>query len=330
MSGVKNIFPSDMLAKFRILEVGYTEDSVATSYENFSDWIDKGNHAGMSYLADERKDKRRDIKNYFPNFKSAFVFLFDYRREKLEALNHFNSDKSNGLKIGAYTLYDGGADYHLEIKKKLAKLSEHLLTKRPDLKYLLSLDTQPILERDLAYRAGLGWFGKNSMLINKKYGSYFLIGSILCDQSFSFQTKFIDSDHCGSCLACIDACPTNAIDLITRTVDSKLCIPYYTIEMFNELSPPPKGYEKMDEIFGCDICQDVCPWNSKPLFERSLGVNDNETSNSVREFFLEQSRESILSELKIMSKKGYKRKFKNTSFERTGRDGLIKNITNKK
>ena len=321
-------FSPDLLKKLRILEVGYTEDSLASSFNRFEKWVLDKKNAELKYLEDSRMVMREDIKKYFPEFKSAFVFLFDYSVEKINLEQHYQRDSSNGFKVGSYTMYEGGIDYHLSIRKKLEELSRPIKEKYPATKIVFSLDTQPILERDLAYRAGLGWFGRNSMLINRHQGSFFLIGAILSDQIFSFPIKIIETDHCGSCQACVDACPTQAIDFNTRTVDSSLCVPNFTIEQFTDSKEPPTGYSTMSEIFGCDICQDVCPWNRRVLNKKENLID--ESTSSIVEFFLSQDRDSMAQELLKMSKKGYRRKFKNTSFERTGRDGLLKNLKYKK
>ena len=162
---MSNFFSSELLKNLNIIEFGYTEDSIATSYENYRQWVDKSAHGNLSYLQGDRMLLREDIKKYYPEFKSAFVFLFDYAPEKRELEKLYSSEKSNSYKIGSYTLIDSGTDYHLSIRNKLQKIGNLLKQKKPKLKFRLSLDTQPILERDLAYRAGLGFFGKNSILL---------------------------------------------------------------------------------------------------------------------------------------------------------------------
>jgi len=328
MISESHYFSPDLLKNHRVLDVGYTEDPLATSFSQFKKWVANGKNANLKYLEGDRMQIREDLRHYFPEFKSAFVFLFDYSAVKIDLEKFYQSKESNGFKIASYTMYEGGEDYHFSIRKKLEEFSLELKKSNPLLKTLFSLDTQPILERDLAYRSGLGWFGKNSMLINRFHGSFFLIGAILTDQTFSFPIKKIDSDHCGSCLACVEACPTSAIDLETRTVDSSLCVPNFTIEHFKDSGSPPSGYEQMNEIFGCDICQDVCPWNKKVLGDLEGDADIKESG--ILNFFLKKDSNLIKGELSEMSKKGFKRKFKNTSFERTGRDGLLKNLKYKK
>src|SRR5690606_21900042 len=183
-----------------------------------------------------------------PEFQSALVFLFSYQEAKKWLM------ENKEYTVAGYSLGFGGEDYHRALKSRLQRIAESL--NRPEIKIFFSLDAQPIMERDLAYRAGLGWFGKNSMLISRKEGSYFIIGSILFSEKLEVEPNQIELDHCGKCNACAESCPTEAIDPQTRTLISEKCISTFTIETFKE-APAPDGFEKSrGEIFGCDICQD--------------------------------------------------------------------------
>jgi len=310
-----------IMDQLQIVEWGYTEDPIAGSYQRYADWVEGGGHGPLSYLSDERKNKRLNLKSFYPEFQSALVFLFSYQEAKswLEKSKDFIP-----FKWASYIFAFGGRDYHFEIKDRLDLISSELLK---GAKTVFSIDMHPVLERDLAYRAGLGWFGKNSMLINRNHGSFFLIGSILLDKKLNLETSVLETDHCGTCLACADACPTDAIDWKSRTVDSHQCLSTFTIELFKEASPPT-GYQKSDgEIFGCDICQDVCPWNDK-LF-RNQPESRNQTSfqdNEIVQFFSQKSPEQIFNEVSSLSNREYRRKFKGTSLERTGRVGMLKNL----
>jgi len=313
-----SLFDSKILNDLGVLDWGYTDCDEAQSYDTYEKWIDKGHHGPLGYLTGEKKEKRKKISEYYPEFKSALVFLFSYQKEKKSLDQFYQSSESNGLKIGSYVFGFGGQDYHKVLRQKLESLACHL----PEgISYKLSLDTQPILERDLAYRAGLGWFGKNSMFINKKQGSFFIIGSLLLNKTLELPIPSVDTDHCGQCTKCIDLCPTDAIE--GRTIISQKCISTYTIEVFKE-GTPPKGYPNSGgEIFGCDICQDVCPWNIKALSK----IEEQVTLNSqLQDFFLKTPIDEILNKLKEMTNRGFRRVFKDTPLERTGRLGLIKNI----
>jgi epoxyqueuosine reductase len=314
----------ELLNSLGVLDWGYTEDPLPTSFKQFESWVQNADHSPLGYLADERKNLRSDLRLVYPEFKSAIVFLFSYQAAKKWLLDH---DEHS---IASYALGFGGSDYHYEIKDRLNKIFETLKLENPRLERFVALDTQPILERDLAYRSGLGWFGKNSMLINQKEGSYFLIGSLLLNQKLEMETKKADIDHCGQCTACIDACPTNAIDVGTRTIVASRCISTYTIEIFKD-APAPIGYDKSrGEIFGCDICQDVCPWNRKPL-QRVIGMlNLKENFNFLKEWFFEMPKEKLHEMIGKESNRGLKKKLLGTAFDRPGREGWLKNLKKSK
>ena len=173
---------------------------------------------------------------------------------------------------------------------------------------------------------------ENSMLINKEFGSFFIIGSLLSDISLPEDlVETPDTDHCGNCRECIDLCPTDAIDPIHRTLISKKCISTYTIEVFHpDRMPPPVDMEKAKgEIYGCDICQDVCPWNKKFLNSipsKTMTELLNEEQRYAFEYFLKQPLEELYKDLQKMSNKQFEKKFKMTPLARTRRTGVLKNI----
>jgi epoxyqueuosine reductase len=291
------------LKKHQVVNWGYIDTSKPKTLSHYENWIKQNLHGPLGYMADHRMDLRKEIKNFFPEFKSALVFLFDYtaaaKKNKVE----------NDYRFASYTQGFDGIDYHYWIKDKLTKLANTLNLKN----YKFSIDAEPVLERDLAYKAGLGWFGKNSMLINRKAGSFFLIASILLDETLELDIGKIETDHCGTCTRCIDACPTDAI-VDDKIIDANKCISTYTIELFKD-APAPNGYPtQRGEIFGCDICQEVCPWNNKPL----LGADPIVTPKFIRDF--------ENSDLENMSNREFKKVFKGTSLERTGRVGMLKNL----
>lgn len=303
---------AEKLKEIQVIDWGYTEELQARTYEAYSNWVEAGYFEPLKYLADDRKNKRKDLSLVFPKAQSALVFLFDYRAAK----NYQENIKPEN-RIAAYTVGFDDEDYHYWIKAKLDQIASELNFRD----YNISLDVHPVLERDLAYRAGLGWFGKNSMLINRNYGSYFIIGSLILHDKLNLNTPEIDVDHCGNCRKCIEACPTNAILENSRTLDAKKCISTYTIEVFKE-SEPPEGYPvQSNEIFGCDICQEVCPWVNKNH------LNDPIESSWLIDFFNRSQRE-IYEEVSGWSNKDFKLKFKNTSLERLGKKGLLKNLKN--
>lgn len=253
MNSLLHLDPS-RLKTFGIIDWGYTEEMKPTSFDHFSRWLIH-NYEALPYLGTQQSIyNRENIEHWFSEAHSSLVFLFDYTPAKKELLHH--------SKVASYALGFEGNDYHDVIAPRLQEIAKELGVSD----YKITLDTQPILERDLAYRAGLGWFGKNSMLIHPKHGSYFIIAGLILSKKLSIEKRVLETDHCGHCTACIDQCPTKAIDPHNRTIVASQCISTWTIEDRRLETPPIAGYEKSrGELFGCDICQDVCPWNIKPL-----------------------------------------------------------------
>lgn len=311
-----------------VADWGYTEDSLPLSRDQFSAWIEAGKAGPLHYLQDTRKDKRDDIKNYWPDFQSALVFLFSYDHGRRQLQHLYKNDSEwNGLKIASYTLGFNGQDYHHIIKERLNKIGTYL---REELgtNFQLTLDVHPVLERDLAYKTGLGWFGKNSMMINRNSGSFTLIGSLLLDQKLNLTKNTPDTDHCGQCTLCAEACPTKAIDPVTRTITAVDCISTFTIEQFKLETEVTEAMDlRSGFIFGCDICQDVCPWNKRQERLHSLPVPQwSQQQAMIVNYFLKRPFENILCDLEESSGKQFEKKFRLTSFERSGRRGLLKNL----
>lgn len=305
----------DFLSSLGVLDWGYTEDPIPSSLQHYQSWTDKKWHAPLEYLNDHRKDLRSDIRKVYPEFQSALVFLFDYRSIKKWML------ENKKFQVAGYTLGFEGEDYHYELKRRLLLIQQEL-----GVESFISLDIQPVLERDLAYKAGLGWFGKNSMLIHQKYGSYFMIGSLLLDQRLDAPEAKVDIDHCGQCRACIDACPTDAIDPDTRTLKASQCISTFTIELFKD-APAPEGFEKSrGEIFGCDICQDVCPWNKKTLTKIEAKFSLKKELSFLKDWFYNKTINELNQIMSGDSNRGLRKKFAGTPFDRPGKEGWLKNL----
>lgn len=210
-------------------------------------WLQQGFHAGMAYMLKNR-EPRLNPELLVENAKSVIVFLYNYSPAQW-------MNETSPYLVSAYAY---GHDYHEVIRGKLNVLIQKLKDHVPGIAIRGFTDSAPVLERAWATRAGLGWIGKNSMLISKRNGSFFFLSELITDLVLDYD-KPMGGNYCGDCSRCMDACPTHAItDLYT--VDANKCISYLTIENKGEIHPDFKGkYEKW--IFGCDICQQVCPWN---------------------------------------------------------------------
>jgi epoxyqueuosine reductase len=215
----------------------------------FAEWVEAGHHAGMRYL-EKNAAIRLDPKTRFPWAKSAVVILVPYTSERPPAPNGALSNH-----ISRYAL---GDDYHDVLERMLEALEGML----PGVRTWRYVDTGPLSDRALAAQAGLGWIGRNAMLIHEEHGSYFFIGTLLTSLENDISAAVV-TDRCGTCTRCLDACPTNAI-LPNRTVASELCISYGTIEHRGAL-PDGIAAHLEGNAFGCDICQEVCPWNRAPV-----------------------------------------------------------------
>ena len=222
----------------------------------FEKWLNEQKHGQMAYM-ENHYDKRLDPRLLFPGDKSVVSLLLNYYTDEHQV--------EGAPKISKYAY---GTDYHFVIKEKLKQLFQILQEEIGEINGRVFVDSAPVMDKAWAGRSGLGWMGKNTNLINKKVGSFFFIAEMILDLKLDYDTPV--TDHCGTCTACIDACPTEA--LTPYNIDASRCISYLTIELKDQI--PSEFQNKMDDwSFGCDICQDVCPWNrfskphSEPLFE---------------------------------------------------------------
>jgi len=226
---------------------------------HLKNWLQKGFHAGMDYMQ-KHAELRVNPELLVKNAKSVIVFLYNYYPAKM-------MDTNSAYLVSAYAY---GRDYHDVIREKLNILIAKLREQIPEISIRGFVDSAPVLERAWATRAGLGWIGKNSMLISKRNGSYFFISELITDAQLEYDTP-MGGDYCGDCSRCMDSCPTGAITDL-RVVDANKCISYLTIENKDEIPEAFRGQYKQ-WIFGCDICQQVCPWNRystahhEPAFE---------------------------------------------------------------
>ncbi|PHS10898.1 MAG: tRNA epoxyqueuosine(34) reductase QueG [Kordia sp.] len=213
-------------------------------------WLKNDFHGEMKYM-ENHFDKRLDPRLLVEDAKSVISLSYNYYPEQLQ--------REDSYKIAKYAY---GQDYHHVIKAKLKELSVFVQEQVGDVQGRAFVDSAPVMERAWAKKSGLGWEGKHSLILQKKQGSFFFLSELVIDLELDYDTPM--TDHCGTCTKCIDACPTEAI-LPNNTVDGSKCISYFTIELKENIANEFKG-QFDDWMFGCDICQDVCPWNrfSKP------------------------------------------------------------------
>ena len=294
------------LIKRKALELGFSSCGISKARflseeeEKFEKWLSNGYHGTMSYL-EKNIDKRLDPRILVPESKSIISLTYNYYPpKKLINKNNFIISK-----------YAYGRDYHKVLKKKLKQLFNKMKEKMGDINGRVFVDSAPIHERAWAKLSGLGWIGKNSLLINKDIGSYFFISEIICDLELEYDSPV--SNRCGNCTKCIDACPTNAITQ-AQVIDANKCISYLTIEN-KDIIPEELKNEMNQSIFGCDICQDICPWNkfSTPHKEKEFLPNKK----------LKQLRKKDWIEL---TEETFNRIFEGSAIKRAKYNGLKRNI----
>jgi len=264
-------------------------------------WLNKGYHGEMQYM-ENHFDKRLNPTLLVDGAKSVISLSYNYfPKVKIDEINNFKISK-----------YAYGEDYHEVIKDILKEMVAELQEEIGEFGFRVFVDSAPVLEKAWARKSGLGWVGKNANLITKKHGSFYFLAEIICDLELDYDLAV--TDHCGSCRACIDACPTQAI-VSDRIVDGSKCISYATIELKNEIPDYFKG--KMDDwMFGCDVCQDVCPWNrfSAPTLQEKFAPNFQKLNFRKNEW--KELTQELFSEI-----------FKKSAVKRTKFSGLMRNIS---
>ena len=262
-------------------------------------WLNKNQHGEMRYM-ENHFDKRLDPTILVPDSKSVISLLLNYYPSQ--------SQIEDSYKISKYAY---GTDYHFVIKDKLKALMESIQDEIGEVHGRAFVDSAPVLDKAWAAKSGLGWIGKHSNLLTQKVGSYYFIAELILDLDLEYDLP--TTDHCGSCTACIDACPTQAI-VEPYVVDGSKCISYFTIELKEEIPQSFKG-QFQDWVFGCDVCQDVCPWNrfSKPHREPLFNTQPELLNMTKKDW------EEITQEV-------FQKRFKNSAFKRTKFSGLQRNI----
>jgi epoxyqueuosine reductase len=304
--------------------VGIAPATAADGFERFRAWIDLGCAGEMNYMP-RHADARRDPSSILSEVRSVVMVGMNYYGEasKSESVRAERATESGATlsqsltrthphsHTGRVARYAQGEDYHDVLRQRLKQLLAWVQYEVPECRGRGVVDTAPLLERDFARRAGLGWFGKNTMLLNKRLGSYFFLGALLLDIELQPDSAH-ETTHCGTCTACLDACPTQAF-IEPGLLDARRCISYLTIELKGpvptDLRPP-----MADWVFGCDICQAVCPWNGKIPATREPAFQPRADLEALD-----------LVELLRLSPGEFRQRFRGTALSRAKRRGLLRN-----
>ncbi|MDF1570681.1 MAG: tRNA epoxyqueuosine(34) reductase QueG [Bacteroidales bacterium] len=277
-------------------------EPLAEDAERLKKWLEDNHHGSMHYM-ENHFEKRTDPTQLVEGARTVVSLL----------LNYYTDERQHDPEAPVISKYAYGTDYHFVMKDKMKSLLIFMDAIFGPVTGRVFVDSAPVLDRAWARKAGLGWIGKHSNLINRDLGSFVFIGEIICDLELEYNTV-PEGDFCGACSICIDACPTDAI-LDNRTIDSNKCISYLTIENRDEIPEQFKG-QLANRAVGCDICQDVCPWNSKA------------EQHHVREFEPAQRLlEMKKTDWETLDKAGFNALFRHSAVKRTGYKGLMRNIT---
>ncbi len=282
-------------AGFELVGIAKAE-STQEDYLQFEEWLLAGYHATMTYL-ERNAEKRKDIRSILPEAKSVIVVGRSY---------HTSQKHESGDDVGKISRYAWGTDYHELLPDKMQAIIDVLECIHPHSKSKVYVDTGPVSEKQWARKAGIGWQGKHSNIISREIGSWFFIGVIITSVELAHDLPILD--YCGTCTACIEACPTSAI-VEPYKVDAGKCLSYWTIEAKPDILIPANIAKNMDQwIFGCDVCQDVCPWNSfakestiaefNPRHEKTI-LPLNEIMSMEQSEFSERFRKSPLKRTKL-------------------------------
>ncbi len=264
-------------------------------------WLSKGMHGSMQYM-ENHFDMRIDPSKLVPGAKSVITLLLNYYPEKEQA--------QTAPKISKYAF---GNDYHEVIRSKLKMFLQNIKEQVGEIHGRGFVDSAPVLERAWAQKAGIGWIGKNGNLINKQSGSFFFIATLIVDIELEYDDAFV-KDYCGTCTKCIDECPTEAI-LPNKVVDGSKCISYFTIELKDALIPENMKGKFDNWMFGCDVCQDVCPWNR---FSKSTAEIGFTPISEILNF--------STSDWENLTEESFKVIFKNSPLKRAKFDGIKRNL----
>jgi epoxyqueuosine reductase len=277
-----------------VAKAGFLEEEAP----RLESWLKRGNHGEMHYMANHF-DKRLDPRLLVPGAKTVISLLFNYFPQA--------SIDTNGYKIARYAY---GEDYHFVLKRKLKDLLKFIEAQVGAVEGRVFTDSAPVMERAWAQKAGLGWIGKHTLLIHKQAGSYFFLAEVILDLELEYDGPV--PNYCGTCTRCIDACPTQAIT--PYQVDASQCISYFTIELKNAMPETMQGQFE-NWIFGCDICQEVCPWNRFSQPQQHPELQPHPGLLSMNDTDWEEITETVFQEM-----------FRKSAVKRTGYEGLRRNI----
>ena len=293
------------------------------TWPQFSDWLDAGHHGEMHYM-ERRRDAYQHPRHVLESVRSVIMLAVTYDPDRPASSNQkstpVESTPVENLPAEADSLTPVGriaryarsqVDYHTTVKQMLRELADQLHQIMPGCHTRAVVDTAPLLERDFARQAGLGWFGKNTLLINKSRGSFFFLGAILTDLDLPADAPHTAS-HCGTCTRCLDVCPTDALRE-PHVLDARRCLAYLTIELRDQPIPTDLRHGLQDWMFGCDLCQEVCPWNRHaPAANRPEFLPAISTQQSAVEFLQ-------------LTTEQFRQKYKHTPLSRPGRPGMARN-----
>jgi epoxyqueuosine reductase len=292
--------------KRKAAELGFSGMGIARAEllneekQHLHEWLARNYQASMQWL-DRDAEKRIDVTKVLPNAKSVISVALNY---------YSTAQHSNDSAFGKISRYAWGDDYHLVLTERLEKLLEFIKTEIPGVIGKIYVDTGPLMEKAWAARAGIGWLGKHTNIITRKFGSWVFLGEILIDAELEYDAPMLD--YCGKCTACIDACPTQAI-VQPYVLDANKCISYLTIEHRGNL-PQEIVPDFQNWVYGCDICQDVCPWNRFQIGTEELAFQPRKENVAPK-----------LTELAEMSQEEFSRRFRKSPMKRTKHSGLTRN-----
>jgi epoxyqueuosine reductase len=299
-------FSSTQRIKKKAVELGFSSIGIARAEllneeeNHLREWLASGYNASMKWM-DRDFEKRVDPAKILPNAKSVICV----------ALNYYTPSRhSENPALGKISRYAWGDDYHRVLTNRVEKLYEFIKSEIPGVEGKIYVDTGPVMDKAWAARAGIGWMGKHTNIITRNFGSWVFLGEMLIDAELDYDTPMLN--YCGNCTACLDACPTQAI-VQPYVLDATKCISYLTIEHRSEL-PKEIVSNFQNWVYGCDICQDVCPWNRFQKETEELAFQPREENIAPK-----------LIELVEMSQEEFSRRFKNSPMKRTKHSGLTRN-----